>query len=544
MTHPTRTLAVIGFGPRGLGALEALATDAMARGTRYRIDVFDTLDALGAGPNFHPDEDPLCILNIPVRILDIDPPEFMSDHIAPFAQWSAKDYDGDDFPPRCDLGAYLAARFTALCVAARDVFEVAHIKAKAHRVRHNGSWQITTETRQHGPYDEVLLSLGQPATELDPQMQKWTDHAKAHGLDLRPAYPGADLLDAAQDWGDKTVAIRGLGLSTHDILRLLTVGMGGRFDDGRYVRSGREPRKILPFSRDGLPPAPKPATAGIDALFDPTKSEVEQFKAALKEAVTLTPEPALETICAALIPPTLRILEACNGAQSREAVEHWLATERKDPGTQDIQDTRTALSVTIEMAHQRIPPSEGYVIGQLWRKLQNEIRSGVNSAVLTPETATAIVGFDEGLKRYSYGPPVAASEQLLTLIDDGLVSLQAVDDPDIIMESNGWRLIEGDDALLAPVMIDAVLPSPCLNTITDPLITDLLEHGTIEPVDGDFGAKTRPDGSLVGRDGAAQQGLSLLGRLSLGSVIATDSLHDCFGASTHRWAAGVADRST
>lgn len=208
-----------------------------------------------------------------------------------------------------------------------------------------------------------------------------------------------------------------------------------------------------------------------------------------------------------------------------------------------MQDTRKALYLTIEMAHRRIAPSIGYVIGQLWRKLQNEIRSGVNGAILAPETATALIGFDEGLKRFSYGPPVTASEQLLILIDNGLVSLQAVNDPDIALEPQGWRLIESDDALLAPVMIDAVLPSPILENITDPLIHGAMKDGLVLPVDEGFGAQTRPNGALIGRDGRAQNGISLLGRLSLGSVIATDSLHDCFGASTHRWAAGVADRN-
>lgn len=544
MKTPIRTLAVVGFGPRGLGALEALAINAMQGGMRFKIDIFDTLDALGAGPNFHPEEDPLCILNIPVRILDIDPPVCMSDHIAPYAEWSATDYDGDDFPPRADLGAYLEARFAALCDAAHDVFDVTHIKAKAGELKQGDGWHVTTKNDRYGPYDEVLLSPGQPATELDPQMKEWTDHAATHDLDLLPSYPGKELLEAANDWQDKTVAIRGLGLSTHDVLRLLTVGLGGRFEGDRYKRSGREPRKILPFSRDGLPPAPKPATAEIDHLFDPTNGETEAFNAALKQAVVQDPDGALETICAALIPPALRILDACHNAQPRHVVEQWLAAERKTPGAQDIQDTIATLRVSIEMAHQRMPPSVGYVIGQLWRKLQNELRRGVNSAVLAPKTAITIVGFDEALKRYSYGPPVAASEQLMTLIDDGLVSLQAVDDPDILMEPNGWRLIEGDAALLAPVMIDAVLPNPSLETIVAPLMKGALDEGLITPVAEGFGAQTRPDGSLVGHDGAAHTGLCLLGRLSLGSVIATDSLHDCFGASTHRWAAGVIDRST
>jgi len=40
----------------------------------------------------------------------------------------------------------------------------------------------------------------------------------------------------------------------------------------------------------------------------------------------------------------------------------------------------------------------------------------------------------------------------------------------------------------------------------------------------------------------ASAGLCLLGRLALGSVVAADSLHDCFGEASHRWAEGVVDR--
>ena len=538
-----RTLAVIGFGPRGLGAFEALAAGAIDRNEITKIDIFDASDALGAGPNFHPDESKLCLLNIPIRILDIDPPSFLAGQIAPFAAWSGTAYAPDDFPPRRDLGAYLTARFGALCDAAKDFFDTSHINATATAIKQDDNgWWITSGERQHGPYDEVLLCPGQPATEPDTQLRRWMDHAQAHALDLMPAYPATALADAASKWSDKQVAVRGLGLSTHDVLRILTIGLSGQFEDGRYIRSGNEPRKILPFSRDGLPPAPKPATAEIDGLYDLLADETQRFESALSVAITQSPQKALESICNALVVPTRRILASMDALQSRSEIERWLAVEREDPGTQDIQDTIVALRTTIEMAHHRLPPSIGYVVGQLWRKLQNEIRSGVNNADLSADTATALIGFDEGLKRYSYGPPVSASEELLMLIEDGVVSLRAVDDPDILLESNGWRLVEGDDAMLASVMIDAVLPSPSLTQIVAPIIKDAVDSGLITPVDDGFGAQTRPDGTLIKRNGDMNVGLCLLGRLSLGSVIATDSLHDCFGASTFRWADGVAAR--
>ncbi|SMY06316.1 FAD/NAD(P)-binding protein [Flavimaricola marinus] len=539
-----RSLAVVGFGPRGLGALEALAVVAKTRNLGVKIDIFDPSDALGAGPNFHPDESPLCLLNIPVRVLEIDPPDILRDQIDPFATWSQTSYAPDDFPPRCDLGAFLRARFGALRTASQGIFDISHIAAKATEVtRTDDGWRIVSGDTDHGPYDEVLLCPGQPATEPDPQLRRWSEHADKNGLDLVPAYPATELVAAAEGWSGRHVAIRGLGLSTHDVLRMLTFGLSGRFEGGRYVRSGREPARILPFSRDGVPPAPKPATAEIDAMYDLRPNEAEAFQDALAEAVRQGPKPALKTICDVLVSPVMRILTAMEAPHTEATVRQWFDVERSSPGTQDVQDTVVALRTTIEMAHRRLPPSVGYVVGQLWRKLQNDIRSGVNRADLTADTATAIVGFDEAMKRYSYGPPVTASEQLLVLIEDGLVSLQAVDDPDIVLDPVGWRLIEGNDATLAHVMVDGVLPSPSLENIVDPLIRGAVEDGLIAEVEDGFGARTLPDGSLVARNGDANAGLCLLGRLSLGSVIATDSLHDCFGASTHRWAEGVLARA-
>ncbi|QXT38380.1 FAD/NAD(P)-binding protein [Gymnodinialimonas ceratoperidinii] len=546
MTQSTidRTIAVIGFGPRGLGALEALSIAARSAETRFRIDILDPGDALGAGPNFHPDESPLCLLNIPVRVLDIDPPALVQRLIPPFDAWSGTTSTGEDFPPRRDLGAYMTARLEALCTVSEPVFETRRLCEKATKLARDaaGCWIITDEGR-HGPYDEVLLCPGQPSTKPDPQLARWTDHAEAHDLTLMTAYPAKDLAEAAEGWQDAQVAIRGLGLSTHDVLRMLTLGLGGRFEDGRYIRSGREPRHLLPFSRDGLPPAPKPATAEIDALYDPTPDERKAFVAALEKAVGESPEAALKTICDALESPVGRIASAQGGNQTRADITAWLTAERDGTAAPETDDTVEALRTTIAMAHDRAAPTTGYVAGQLWRKQQNEIRSAFNSTDVAAETATALVKFDEGMKRFSYGPPVQASEQLLMLIEDGLVSLQTVDDPDIALDPAGWRLVEGDDALLARVMIDAVLPNPDLAQITAPLFVDAIDEGLITAVDEGFGAQTRPDGSLVTRDGETSAGLCLLGRMSLGSVIATDSLHDCFGASTHRWAEGVLARA-
>ncbi|MFT6022967.1 MAG: putative NAD(P)/FAD-binding protein YdhS [Ascidiaceihabitans sp.] len=541
-TAPKR-LAIIGFGPRGLGALEALADQVSGKRAAVKIDIFDPFQWTGAGPNFNPDQSDLCILNIPVRALDIDPPAQIAHRIAPFPEWSKTTYQPDDFPPRSDLGAYLHARFHALCSETDGFFDMRHFQNPVTTLsKSDDGWWVDAQGKQHGPYDEVLLTQGQPDTAPDPQLKRWMGHATDHSLELRPAYPANALIDAAKNWAGKTVAVRGLGLSTLDVVRMLTMGLGGEFKDGVYIRSGNEPHKILPFSLDGTPPASKPATGKLDDRFSPNGQETQDFEAALSATLSQDPADALDTICEALIKPTARILRECDASKTENDVRIWLDAECKNPGTQDARDAVSALGGDIEMAHGRQAPSVGYVVGQLWRKWQNEIRSGVNSVQHRPETAAAIVGFDEGLKRFSYGPPVSASEDLLALINAGVVSLCAVDGPAVILQPDGWCLLEGEEAFSASIMVDAVLPNPDLLRVTDLLIATSVSNGNMHPIADGLGAHVLPNGQMMGSDGNPQQGFCMLGRLSLGSVIAADSLHDCFGSSTTRWAEGVVER--
>ena len=105
---------------------------------------------------------------------------------------------------------------------------------------------------------------------------------------------------------------------------------------------------------------------------------------------------------------------------------------------------------------------------------------------------------------------------------------------------------EADDSEhLSPVvsaMVDAVLPSPRLGAIRDPLVTTLCEEGWLHPLHEKLGAATAADGRVRREDGSPAPGLALLGRLAQGSVIAVDSIHDCFGAAADRWAEAVLER--
>lgn len=536
---PTSSIAIVGMGPRGLGALEALALQPRRDGGQLGVDVFDPFPAPGAGPNFDPEESPVCRLNIPMRDIDIPAPAIMN--CGRFADWLTDAPGPDTFPGRADLGRYLEARYAAL--RRLDTLAVRHLPKKVERVRRtDDGWILHSESGLHGPYDEVLLALGQPRTRPDKQLAEWQTHARTRGATLAQAYPARRSQADAAGWTGRTIAIRGLALSAFDVLRVLSIAQGGCFQDGRYRPSGREPARILPFSLDGMPPFPKPATEALDARFVPTRAESDAFAASIAQASDASEVQARTLINAALRPAVSRILRACGTDGDEKRVAGWLDAEWEAPGTQEAGGTRETLRAGIDLATGKRAPSIGYTVGQVWRKWQDLLRSGYNPARTPPETAEILVGFDEGLKRYSYGPPVSSSYELAALIDADIVDLDFAADPEVSLTDTGWELCTSAGTAEASVMIDAVLPTPDLEAVEAPLVECLLAEGWITPLCDGLAANTAEDGQLIDRAGDTVPGLCLLGRLALGSVIAADSLHDCFGDASRRWARSASRR--
>ncbi len=532
-------VAIVGFGPRGLAALEKLSVQVGLGDCPVELDIFDPHATPAAGPNFSPTEPDVCLLNLPIR--DVDLPQSPNKGVPPFGQWVQKIEANDEiYVPRSVLGTYFTERFQALMANLPDGLNVTLRPLRVERAARRGNqWHLGAESTQFGPYHHVLLSLGQPKTDLDDQADRWREHANSQGLDFTAAYPGKALIQSASGWAGRAVATRGLGLSSLDVIGMLTLGLGGQFVDGRYVPSGREPLVLVPFSLDGHAPAPKPASRDIDALFDPTENETKLFEAALKAALSGHGDEGLTGIFEVLRPVVSRILSETCAAEDDTAIDGWLAMEVEKTGRQETRGTVEAIEGNLKEADGACPPSVGFTVGQVWRKWQPSLRAIFDGQQTNAATAKSLITFDEGLKRYSYGAPVDNLRQLLILIDAGLVTPFAAEDPNIELSDDGWRLEADRGTVTASVMIDSVLPPPVIDKVSEPVIQGLVADGTLVPIYDGAGAHCMPDGAVVDQNGYQVVGLSIIGRLTNGSTIADDSIHDCFGDVTDRWARGV-----
>lgn len=536
------SLAIIGAGPRALAAIEALADRLDGTPRRLDLVIFDPHSPPATGPNFDPAADPLELLNLPLRAVDLP---LARGGFPPFADWlattdagPAADFAADDFPPRACLGAYLSARWRHLedrLLGAGHSLSL-HPLPVTRLLPCASGWMAATPGGTLGPYSEVLLTLGQPQSRPDAQMRRWARHAAQHGLALLPVYPTASLRQAVPDWRNLTVAIRGLGLSTFDAVRALTLGCGGRMRGGRYERSGAEPR-IVPFSLDGRPPAPKPETAELDEAFAPSDAARADFRQALHDCCAGGGDPALRPLRRALAPMAEAVLAARGASAGVLQPDRWLELELDAPGSPENDDALDFLKSTLDMAMGQTAPSTGFAIGQIWRHLQPDLREIFYDLAPAPPMASTLIALDEGLKRYSYGPPVRAAQELLALVEAGVVTLRATADPDIGLTPQGWCLDpDGGAPVVADVMLDAVLPGPDLDRLAEPLLVDLLAADLLAPMGEGLGLNLGRDAQALSADGSPVRGLSVLGRMTTGRTIAVDSIHDCFGPATRAWA--------
>jgi len=106
--------------------------------------------------------------------------------------------------------------------------------------------------------DEVLLLTGHAKNRIVPGTgpAQWASFAETQQQRGRSTsyvhlvYPIAEKTRHIAP--DDTIYVIGMGLTAVDVVKTLTVGRGGKFENGAYIPSGREPSIIL-GSRLGLP---------------------------------------------------------------------------------------------------------------------------------------------------------------------------------------------------------------------------------------------------------------------------------------------------
>ncbi|MDH7912376.1 FAD/NAD(P)-binding domain-containing protein [Winogradskyella sp. SYSU M77433] len=568
-----KALTIIGFGPRGLYALERLVYHLAMRKQEINILVFESKTELGTGAAWNKDQPNSNLINITERALVDLPsrpkivyrntiiPQFPSYH--QWCEFSQNELEPDTFPPRKKVGKYLSERANSIIdvLKSKSGFELFKTSIKSIDLENN-KLALSSDNKVW-KVDDVLLSIGHQSTKNSEQLNEWIEHSKSN-TEIKVyenTYP-VSLFKDIKNQTNISIGIRGFGLSLIDVMRYLTINDFGNFkitDDQTfetlYYKVKDQQLQIVPFSLDGLPLVPKPLNEHIDNWYKPTDEELEYFKTSITSVAQTSKN--FNTIDF-LIKPIAEISSRVFLDLGDKAVSHnyekkeiesvvlnWL--QNKDHQHPTLQNnnisTYNLIKSYIEMALGETKITLDYCVGQVWRHCQPTLYDAFSYANLKPEIIEDVIAQDEQSKRYSYGPPIESMQQLLALVDAGILNLNFVNNPDIELENHGWRLTnESQDRKNVNIMINSVLDSPKLLEVNSPLVTNLLQHDLISPIHSKLGIETDENAYVETENKKNKVNIAVLGRLAKGSVIGVDAILECFGSRIDNWAKAYSEK--
>ena len=367
--------------------------------------------------------------------------------------------------------------------------------------------------------DHVVLTSGHTAN-LEP-----TPEPK--GMQVQPAYP-VSLLDDSPAPGEH-VAVSGMGLVAYDIIAALTIGRGGRFREAggdrlSYVPSGREPVIGL-FSRSGVPYCAKSVT-GIDSTgsYQPVACTPDAF-AAIRGSGTDRMSRRAVDLRAELLPLLFTEMRARYYIQAATIAEGSCGAGRVRAALRSAWLDGTFNEATEQLAveYGSFEPSEHLFAGEGLTYLSSEDYQKKYYAMLSDDTEEALVAagspvkaaqevlrvlrddirsiiefgglsleshidFNRNVKgrvnRLEAGPPVMRSQQLLALLDAGVVSVPFGPSPTVSVDAKGATVITSThlDIPYSSTVCNVIrghLDMPSLAQSASPLLSRLYRLGRL-----------------------------------------------------------------
>lgn len=296
-------VVIVGGGPRAVSVIERLAALVPADAPPVRLAVVDAFE-VGAGATWRTDQSPLLLNNTCAGQTTIYPDESTKLSSSPrhgpdLMAWAAEPAPvgrprwvaGDlanlvpwSYPSRRLLGVYYREQLDRI-LADGSIRMWEYVGTATELLRADELRVVRLSDGRAIAAPTVVLAQGMVQAVRTPTGQSFVDAARDYGLTyIEPGMP------AEQDWaavpaGEPTL-VTGLGANFFDVMALLTLGRGGRFEPIdrhprvprlRYLPSGREPRLIV-GSRRGLPYRGKGAyPEGLPPRYRPTLATPEWF---------------------------------------------------------------------------------------------------------------------------------------------------------------------------------------------------------------------------------------------------------------------------
>ncbi len=572
-------MAIVGLGSWGLCVLERTVNRARQTGAPVRVHLIEPT-ALGGGVYSAEQPDFLVLNNACGQLSlyvapdgDVLPPYAVGLHawaVVRGYRWVGYECrigaGGDpilptDYLPRRLMGEYLVWFYDTLVSYAPPNLEIVRHYTAAIDISPalQGQEAVLLDNGTTLTVDHVVLTSG----------HTWNhDRGGDGGVHYLQAYPVEGLEQSAP--AGSSLAVAGMGLVGYDVLTALTIGRGGTFKDRTdrpdrmsYVPSGREPMITL-YSRSGAPYCAKSAT-GVDpygqyepvvctpeefaALTNPGGSRVRRHVDFRNELLPLifAEMQARYYIQAALLAggdaestevrSVLRqgwvdghYEKVVDGLEPRygrfdPAAHLFACSESHYTSAADYQDQVYDM-IDADLTEALRPGGSPVKAAQeVLRILRDQLRSVIEFGGLSLDSYIEFQSKVRGrINRLEAGVPPMRSQQLLALLDSGVVRIPLGPNPTAAPCPDGVRLsstnLDDAEAVTVDGVVRGYLDMPSLARSGSPLLNRLYANGRLTQLSyGDTAVGSvaiNEDFHPYDTEGRLQPNISLLGVLTEG----------------------------
>jgi len=549
-------LAIVGFGARGLHALELFYSTLSRKQTSKfpQTVIFESHKSLGTGLAWDPEQSAANCSNISDRALDtlFGREEFRINNITipafpSYLQWLDEVMDvqlndqKDSFSLRKVTGAYLVHRAQSIMEPLQSLGLVDILQQRIVAIQDaNNQFTLTSKDQQKYTSGNVILALGHLPTDRSVFTKQCVEHGEQEGV--RYSHHPYTAIASTIYKDARVVLVKGLGLAMIDVVRMIV-----HHHDGFYVQNensifleykGKKDVKIVPYSLDGLAMVPKPVGKVIDDHFDPTRVGKTQMLQQLKADIAANKIKTVDDILRPIARLVAKIYKGFEHAYSTQHIDeedciNLIVEWFKNPSTKSdhIIDIDMCIvdymRLTCKMSHGKHPFSLDYTAGQVWRELQIDMYYIFSYDLLPHKLVAGFIAINEKAKRYSFGPPVDSILELIALQESGILNLEFHKDPSISFHEKGYELSHLTNSIICDSMVDSVLAKPNLAIINDVLMSSILEKPLAVQFEDNLGIQVSDTANhLV--NGSNIDGLHSLGRNAKGSIYGVDAILECF----------------
>ncbi|MDX6303676.1 MAG: hypothetical protein QOI77_645 [Blastocatellia bacterium] len=601
------SVAIMGLGPKGLYCLERLLAEFNARPLRHglHIHLFNRFPHFGASPIYDPDQPDYILVNISVGeidLWDVTEPPAVAGRGDNFVDWYQAKFDpperltGDEYLSRAVVGRYLIDGFQRILKhvpggvrVSCHIGEVIDIRPEVRN--YEAEFVAENGHTEYIKVDKVLLATGHSRLRPGPEEQGYEAFAAKHSSAtfIPFVYPVVESMVRVP--AKARVAMLGVGLTFIDAVLELTEGRGGRFErsvDGflSYIASGKEPRSIIPFSRTGLPMAPKafdlptflrPLTFFTADAIAQLRGEAPDGKLDFEKDLWPLFELEMQLNYYRVMMGAgieRERLESCgNDAQAMlSAIEsyHRIHPSQRafdyKPALDPVGERRFATGEEFtsfiaqylehEIAFARAGQAGCAVKAALdiWYEVRKTLGSVLRFGGLTPESHRRLIEhYFPRLKRVVFGPPIINIEKLLALLRAGLLDFSVARSPRVVTDEAGGCFELRCDRIpgavaRAEILVDARYPRTNIPRDATPLFRNLFQRGMVRAYENRSftdeagyspGAIDMTEGTrfVVNDQGIANEDIAVVGIPTEGNLVGNLTLaRDDYSAT---WAAEV-----